>query len=151
MHWLLTAARRLRELGVLGMNRRNAACILDHNPRSLFPVVDDKLRMRDLCLRIGVPTPEVYGVFTFNGELRTLDPADMAPDEPILRSWTAACSELKSAVVAGPTSAAGLADLLPIETIRAFLKAHNIAPAASAAAGIAGAKPSVVRVICVRK
>ena len=31
------------------MNRRNAACILDHNPRILFPLVDDKLRMRDLC------------------------------------------------------------------------------------------------------
>ena len=33
MRWLFTAARRLRELGILGMNRRNAACILDHNPR----------------------------------------------------------------------------------------------------------------------
>ena len=35
MFWLFKAARRLRELGILGMNRRNAACILDHNPRSL--------------------------------------------------------------------------------------------------------------------
>ena len=24
--------------------------ILDHNPRALFPIVDDKLKMRDLCL-----------------------------------------------------------------------------------------------------
>jgi alpha-L-glutamate ligase-like protein len=61
MHWLFTAPRRLRELGILGMNRRNAACILDHNPRSLFPLVDDKLRMQDLCRRIRVPTPVVYG------------------------------------------------------------------------------------------
>ncbi len=60
MFWLFKAARRLRELGILGMNHRNAACILDHNPRSLFPVVDDKLRMARLCGRIGVPTPEVY-------------------------------------------------------------------------------------------
>jgi alpha-L-glutamate ligase-like protein len=60
MRWLFTAARRLRELGILGMNQRNAACILDHNPRVLFRQVDDKLRMRDLCVRIGVPTPEVY-------------------------------------------------------------------------------------------
>ncbi len=29
MLWLFRAARRLRELGILGMNRRNAACILD--------------------------------------------------------------------------------------------------------------------------
>jgi alpha-L-glutamate ligase-like protein len=71
MHWLF-GARRLRELGVLGMNRRNAAYILDHNPRALFPTVDDKLRMRELCGRIGVPTPEVYGVVTCPGELRRL-------------------------------------------------------------------------------
>ena len=37
MFWLFTAARRLRELGILGMNRRNAACILDHNPRAQVP------------------------------------------------------------------------------------------------------------------
>ena len=60
MLWLFKAARRLREMGILGMNHRNAACILDHNPRALFPVVDDKLRMARLCQRIGVPTPEVY-------------------------------------------------------------------------------------------
>lgn len=71
MHWLF-GARRLRELGILGMNRRNAACILDHNPRSLYPVVDDKLRMRDLCVRIGVPTPEVYAAVTAHSLLRRL-------------------------------------------------------------------------------
>ena len=72
MYWLFTAARRLRELGILGMNRRNAACILDHNPRVLFPTVDDKLRMRDLCLRIGVPTPAVYAAVRCQAELRRL-------------------------------------------------------------------------------
>jgi alpha-L-glutamate ligase-like protein len=61
MFWLFRASRRLRDLGILGMNRRNAECILDHNPRALFPLVDDKLRMRDRCLNIGVPTPEIYG------------------------------------------------------------------------------------------
>jgi alpha-L-glutamate ligase-like protein len=71
MHWLF-GARRLRELGVLGMNGRNAACILDHNPRALFPVVDDKLRMRELCGRIGVPTPDVYAVLRSFAQLRTL-------------------------------------------------------------------------------
>src|SRR5947199_5959452 len=69
--WLF-GARRLRRLGVLGMNRRNAACILDHNPRVLFPTVDDKLRMRDLCLRIGVPTPAVYAAVSCPAELRRL-------------------------------------------------------------------------------
>lgn len=72
MHWLFTAARRLRELGVLGMNRRNAACILDHNPRGRFPVVDDKMRMHRLCASIGVPTPAVYAEVTSYSALRRL-------------------------------------------------------------------------------
>jgi alpha-L-glutamate ligase-like protein len=72
MFWLFGAARRLRELGILGMNRRNAACILDHNPRRLYPLVDDKLRMHQLCRGIGVPTPAVYGVVSSYSELRHL-------------------------------------------------------------------------------
>lgn len=72
MNWLWMAARRLNELGILGMNRRNAAYILDHNPRALFPLVDDKLAMRDLCVRIGVPTPAVYGAISFHSQLRQL-------------------------------------------------------------------------------
>src|SRR5438270_10446840 len=69
MYWMFTAARQLKKLGILGMNRRNAACILDHNPRVLYPLVDDKLRMRDLCLRIGVPTPEVYAEIAYHSML----------------------------------------------------------------------------------
>jgi len=72
MHWIFTAARRLRSLGILGMNHRNAACILDYNPRALYPLVDDKLRMRDLCLRIGVPTPEVYAEISYHSMLKHL-------------------------------------------------------------------------------
>jgi alpha-L-glutamate ligase-like protein len=72
MLWLFRAARRLRELGILGMNHRNAACILDHNPRALFPLVDDKLRMASLCRRIGVPTPTVHAELSSYGMLRRL-------------------------------------------------------------------------------
>jgi alpha-L-glutamate ligase-like protein len=72
MFWLFTAARKLRELGVLGMNRRNAACILDHNPRGKYPIVDDKLRMHELCRRIGVPTPAVYAEVSRYAQLRRL-------------------------------------------------------------------------------
>jgi alpha-L-glutamate ligase-like protein len=60
MHWLFAAAGRLGKLGILGMNHRNAACILDHNPRAKFPIVDDKLRMHELCRQIGVPTPKLF-------------------------------------------------------------------------------------------
>lgn len=54
------------------MNARNARCILDHNPRACFPAVDSKKRMRDLCRRIGVPTPEIYAVVAAHSALRHL-------------------------------------------------------------------------------
>src|SRR5205807_10169196 len=69
MQWVLTASRRLKGLGILGMNRRNAAYILDYNPRAHFPVVDDKLRMRALCRRIGVPSPEIYAAISVHSRL----------------------------------------------------------------------------------
>src|SRR5438105_5329160 len=72
LRWLLKSARRLRDLGILGMNRRNAACILDHNPRSKYPIVDDKLRMHRLCHDIGVPTPEIYAEVNSYSQLREL-------------------------------------------------------------------------------
>ena len=72
MLWLFKAARRLRELGILGMNHRNAACILDHNPRAFYPLVDDKLRMAALCRRIGVPTPAVHAEVSSYSMLRRL-------------------------------------------------------------------------------
>jgi len=72
MFWLFNAPRRLRELGILGINARNAAYILDQNPRAFFPLVDDKLLMRDLCVRIGVPTPRVYSVISYPSMLRQM-------------------------------------------------------------------------------
>ncbi|HEV3204239.1 MAG TPA: hypothetical protein VGY77_07645, partial [Gemmataceae bacterium] len=70
MFRLFTAWRRLKQLGILGMNQRNAAYILDHNPRALFPVVDDKLRMDALCREIGVPTPAVFEEIRTHSMLR---------------------------------------------------------------------------------
>jgi alpha-L-glutamate ligase-like protein len=72
MHWLFKAANRLKRHGILGMNWRNAALILDHNPRRLFPIVDDKLRMARLCKKIGVATPAVYAAVRSYAELRRL-------------------------------------------------------------------------------
>jgi alpha-L-glutamate ligase-like protein len=53
--------RRLKGEGILGMNRRNAACILDLNPRSAYPAVDSKSKTYALCAAIGVPYPYLYG------------------------------------------------------------------------------------------
>src|SRR4051812_14477293 len=80
MLWL-RIARRLRSRGVLGMNARNVVGILAQNPRALFPVVDDKLQLIDICRRVGVRTPEVFAVFERHGDLRHLgETLALAPD-----------------------------------------------------------------------
>jgi len=71
-------ARRLRALGLLGINRRNARFTLAHNPRHLFPLVDDKLRTKQLCTRAGIPTPGLITVARAIGDLAAMR-ADLAP------------------------------------------------------------------------
>jgi alpha-L-glutamate ligase-like protein len=76
---------RLRQRGILGMNHRNAECILDHNPRERFPLVDSKRRMRDLCVSIGVPTPQIYGVVARHSALGELPRLLAGRDEFVLK------------------------------------------------------------------
>ncbi len=72
MNWT-ARYRRLAERGILGMNRRNTQCILDLNPRHLFPRVDSKRTMRDLCRSIGVPTPRLFAILPTHSALRHLE------------------------------------------------------------------------------
>jgi len=57
---ILEMARRLKDIGILGMNHRNAEYIMRCNPRSFFPLVDDKVLTKELALKHGIPTPPVY-------------------------------------------------------------------------------------------
>lgn len=84
IRWL-TLPARLRRRGVLGMNARNAGPVLGHNPRALYPVVDDKLRFLELCGRIGVPTPALFAVFERHGDLRHLDETLAAAPDCVIK------------------------------------------------------------------
>jgi alpha-L-glutamate ligase-like protein len=55
--------------GVLGMNARNAHYISRLNPRSHYPLVDDKLRTKRLAETAGIAVPPLYGVIRENHEL----------------------------------------------------------------------------------
>jgi alpha-L-glutamate ligase-like protein len=68
-------ARRFREGGILGMNRRNAEYIMRHNPRSGFPLVDNKLLTKEVAERFGVPTTSVYLVIKNQGDIIKTEPA----------------------------------------------------------------------------
>lgn len=62
----------LRQLGVLGINRRNAEFVLPCNPRGNYPRVDDKLQTKRICEARGIPVPQTYGVIRRNGDIRQL-------------------------------------------------------------------------------
>lgn len=75
---MISAARKLRELGVLGLNERNVDFIMRLNPRSLYPRVDDKVLTKELALAAGMAVPDLYGVIVHQGEVRNF--ADMVAD-----------------------------------------------------------------------
>jgi alpha-L-glutamate ligase-like protein len=54
--------RRLAELGVVGMNRRNLHYIGRSNQRCLYPNADDKLKSKILCEAAGIAVPKLLGV-----------------------------------------------------------------------------------------
>lgn len=63
----------VRRTGVLGMNQRNLNYIQRWNPREAFPLVDDKLLTKQLCLDAGIAVPELYGVITAYHEVKEID------------------------------------------------------------------------------
>ncbi len=47
---------------VLGINRRNLELISTYNPRSAYPLVDDKLKTKEILSKVEVPFPETLHV-----------------------------------------------------------------------------------------
>ncbi|MGP9497970.1 MULTISPECIES: alpha-L-glutamate ligase-like protein [unclassified Halomonas] len=66
MSWLnnWTWPSRLRDKGIIGMNRRNIRYIGRYNSRRLYPLVDDKLKTKLLAQEYGITTPELIGTVT---------------------------------------------------------------------------------------
>lgn len=65
-------ARRLREIGLVGINARNADYVLLHNQRRYYPRVDDKLITKQLAVAAGLPVPELYAVVREEHEIAAL-------------------------------------------------------------------------------
>jgi alpha-L-glutamate ligase-like protein len=71
LSWLGNGSR-LRRAGVLGINRRNAEYLLPNNPRSSYPLVDDKTLTKQLAIKAGVAVPDLYGIIEIDQQVRTL-------------------------------------------------------------------------------
>lgn len=69
----LISPSRLRRLGVLGINRRNADIIMRYNPRRLYPLVDDKLQTKKLALQHGIAVPRLYAVIEIQHQVENLE------------------------------------------------------------------------------
>ena len=52
---------RLRELGIVGMNQRNAEFIMPYNMRKYYPLVDNKIITKQRAIEKNIPVPQLYG------------------------------------------------------------------------------------------
>lgn len=53
--------RQFKKAGILGMNARNYGVISKYNKRSLYPLVDDKVKTKQLANNIDINTPHMIG------------------------------------------------------------------------------------------
>jgi alpha-L-glutamate ligase-like protein len=61
-----------KEFGLLGMNRRNSRYMLVQNERKYYPLVDDKLKTKEILEQNQIPTPELYFTISGNYELKAI-------------------------------------------------------------------------------
>lgn len=72
MFFKLTTPAKLKRAGVVGMNRRNVELIAQNNPRRLYPLVDDKLKTKQITQGHGIATPAMIGVARTQYHVRQL-------------------------------------------------------------------------------
>jgi len=65
--------RKLKQQGILGMNQRNNMYISRYNPRKLFPLVDNKLKTKQIAEDANVSTPELIGVVDNQHAVKSVD------------------------------------------------------------------------------
>lgn len=65
--------RKLAQLGVLGMNRRNVAYIGRYNARERYPLVDDKLKTKIIAHKAGLQVPELLQVVSTQHEVQGVE------------------------------------------------------------------------------
>lgn len=75
---MLKLYRQLKAQGILSINRRNSDYVLRYNPRKLFPLVDDKLKTKNLALTAGIAVPLLYSTIVSEQQIKNF-PAMIKP------------------------------------------------------------------------
>ena len=69
---LLGTIKKLYQSGLLGINCRNANYTLKYNQRRRYPLVDDKLRTKEIAVRAGLSVPDLYAVVEYQHQIESL-------------------------------------------------------------------------------
>lgn len=67
-----TSPFRLRNAGIMGMNKRNISYIGRYNKRHLYPLVDNKLNTKRIAQQAGATVPELIGVISAQHEVMSV-------------------------------------------------------------------------------
>ena len=68
----MISRHRLKQLGMLGMNRRNVEVIGCWNERKRYPLVDNKLKTKLLAEDYGMAVPKLIGIISHQFEVKHL-------------------------------------------------------------------------------
>lgn len=68
----LVSPGSLKKRGIMGMNMRNGHYIGMYNKRKLYPLVDDKLKTKEIALKAGITVPDLIAVLDSNYQLKKL-------------------------------------------------------------------------------
>lgn len=71
MGWL-SRHRKMKEMGVLGMNSRNLDYIIAYNKRQFYPMVDDKLLTKHHATAAHIPSPQLFAVIEYQKQVADL-------------------------------------------------------------------------------
>ncbi len=63
---------RLRQKGILSINQRNSDYVLRYNRRKLYPLVDDKLKTKQLAIRSGIAVPELFALIKTEHQVKKI-------------------------------------------------------------------------------
>lgn len=72
--------KQFLQQGILGVNNRNANYTLKYNTRNKYPIVDNKLKTKQLAIEAGIPVPDLY--FVIEIERQTQDIHDIVSRYP---------------------------------------------------------------------
>jgi len=76
---------RLHQLGIMGLNERNADFILPYNARHNDPLVDNKLLTKELAEQAGIPVPKLYGVVEIVHQIEELSEQLVTYDDFVVK------------------------------------------------------------------